>query len=88
MTFKDYIEENRGDNCQFCKEPTSIAQRNIQNAGMVCQCDWKEKLVEQYTTRKIIKELNGWIDGLNHNKKWMLAAAFERRVRELELEIK
>lgn len=46
ITFKGF--KKRGELCEFCGEPTTIASRNKHKRGVVCSCDWQDRKAEQY----------------------------------------
>jgi len=51
ITFKQF--KKRGELCEFCGEPTSIASRDKHKRGVICSCDWVDKKAEQYAQTKV-----------------------------------
>ena len=51
ITFKQFKE--RGELCEFCGEPTTIASRDKHKRGVICSCDWLDKKAEQYAQAKV-----------------------------------
>ena len=51
ITFKQFKE--RGELCDFCGEPTSIASRDKHKRGVICSCDWLDKKAELYAQAKV-----------------------------------
>lgn len=45
--FKEFIK-GRGELCEYCQEPTSMASRDKHKRGVICQCDWRDIKAEEY----------------------------------------
>jgi len=76
----DYIYRERGEICEFCNQPTSIASRNKHKRGIVCDCDWKVKRAVQFVEKimtenddlkRKIKEIYSQSNDGFLNSKWI-----------------